>query len=109
MHKLCGYSYVVICIDSLLNYEITSHDLYRRSDALERFVTKIEEELLTIQEDLSAPAEIIMASGDLKEYNEATECWICKKAFLKPSSEVSRRPFRKEKDTKRILRSFKII
>ncbi|CAI2195676.1 19766_t:CDS:1, partial [Funneliformis geosporum] len=38
--------------------------------------------------DLSAPAEIIMAPGDLKAYNEATECWICKKSFLKPLSEV---------------------
>ncbi|CAI2192798.1 8732_t:CDS:1, partial [Funneliformis geosporum] len=38
--------------------------------------------------DLSAPAEIIMASGDLKVYNKATECWICKKSFLKLSSEV---------------------
>ncbi|CAI2161923.1 1238_t:CDS:2 [Funneliformis geosporum] len=37
-----------------------------------------------------------MASGDLKEYNEATECWICKKAFLKPSSEVSQQNISKE-------------
>ncbi|CAI2196151.1 8227_t:CDS:1, partial [Funneliformis geosporum] len=44
--------------------------------------------LLNIQEDLSAPAEIIMAPGDLKAYNESTECWICKKPFLKPSSEA---------------------
>ncbi|CAI2189326.1 12635_t:CDS:1, partial [Funneliformis geosporum] len=44
--------------------------------------------LLTIQKELSASAEIIMAPGDLKAYNEATKCWICKKAFLKPSSEA---------------------
>ncbi|CAI2199687.1 13609_t:CDS:1, partial [Funneliformis geosporum] len=44
--------------------------------------------LLNIQENLSAPAEIIMAPEDLKAYNEATECWICKKSFLKPSSEA---------------------
>ncbi|CAI2191873.1 1747_t:CDS:2, partial [Funneliformis geosporum] len=44
--------------------------------------------LLNIQEDLSTSAEIIIASGDLKAYNEATECWICKKPFLKPSSEA---------------------
>src|SRR5829696_6300076 len=49
MHKPCGYSYVIVRMDSSLNYEIVSYDLYRGSDALERFVTKIEEELLAIQ------------------------------------------------------------
>ncbi|CAI2200531.1 14775_t:CDS:2, partial [Funneliformis geosporum] len=49
------------------------HSLYRGSDALEKFVEKIEGKLLNIQEDLSAPAEIIIAPGDLKAYNEATE------------------------------------
>ena len=88
MHKPCGYSYVVVRMDSSLNYETMSHELYRGSDALEKFVERIEEELLNIQADLSAPAEMIMAPGDLKAYNKATECWICKKAFLKPSPEA---------------------
>ncbi|PKB92784.1 hypothetical protein RhiirA5_443404 [Rhizophagus irregularis] len=73
MHKPCGYCYMIIHMDSLLNYEIISHNLYRGPDALERFVLKIEEELLTIQENLSAPAKMIMASGDLKAYNEVTK------------------------------------
>ena len=34
------------------------------------------------------PAEMIIASGNLKAYNEATECWICKGPFLKPASEI---------------------
>ncbi|GBB91050.1 hypothetical protein RclHR1_18160002 [Rhizophagus clarus] len=88
MHKLCGYRYVVVRIDSSLNYEVVSHDLYRSPDALEKFVERIEGELLNIQTDLSAPAEIIMASGDFKAYNDATECWICKGPFLKPAPEV---------------------
>ncbi|GBB86331.1 hypothetical protein RclHR1_12750010 [Rhizophagus clarus] len=79
-------------MDSSLNYEIVSHDLYRGLDALERFVTKIEEELLAIQEDLSAPAKMIMAPGDLKAYNEVTKCWICKGPFLKPAPEVKMGP-----------------
>ncbi|CAG8582928.1 17692_t:CDS:2 [Cetraspora pellucida] len=70
MHKPCGYCYVVVHMDSSLNYEIISHDLYRGPDALERFVTKIEKKLANIQEDLSVPAEMIMAPGDLKAYNE---------------------------------------
>ncbi|PKK66054.1 hypothetical protein RhiirC2_715129 [Rhizophagus irregularis] len=74
--------------DCSLNYKIVSHNLYRGPDALERFVLKIEEELLAIQEDLSALAEMIMAPEDLKAYNEATECWICIKPFLKPAPEV---------------------
>jgi hypothetical protein len=87
-HKPCGYCYAVIHMDNSLNYEIVSHNLYRGPDALERFVFKIKEELLVIQEDLSAPAEMIMALGNLKAYNEVTECWICKGPFLKPASEV---------------------
>ena len=31
---------------------------------------------------------MIMAPGDLKAYKEATECWICKKPFLKPLPKV---------------------
>ncbi|CAI2186381.1 19272_t:CDS:1 [Funneliformis geosporum] len=87
-HRPCGYCYVIVQIDSSLNYEIISHNLYRGPDALERFVLKIKEELLAIQEDLSALAEMIMAPGDLKAYNKATECWICKGPFLKPAPEV---------------------
>ncbi|CAG8485145.1 12039_t:CDS:2 [Cetraspora pellucida] len=74
MHKLYSYCYVVVCMNSSLNYEIISHDLYRSPDALERFITKIEKKLANIQEDLSAPAKMIMASGDLKAYNKVTEC-----------------------------------
>ena len=88
MHKPCGYCYVVIRMDSSLNYEIISHDIYRGPDALEKFVTKIEKELVNIQMDLSEPAKIIMASGDLKAYNKATNCWICKKPFYKASPEA---------------------
>src|SRR5437868_10616781 len=88
MHKPCGYCYVVIRMDSSLNYEIISHDLYRGPDALEKFVTKIEKELTNIQADLSKPAEMIIAPGDLKAHNEATNCWICKKPFYKASPEA---------------------
>ena len=75
-------------MDSSLNYEIVSHDLYRGPDVLERFVLKIEEKLLAIQEDLSALTEMIIAPGDLKTYNEAIKCWICKGPFLKLAPEV---------------------
>ena len=87
-HKSYGYCYIVIHIDSSLNYEIINYDLYRGSNVLKRFITKIKKELLTIQEDLSAPAEMIMAPGDLKVYNEATKCWICKGPFLKLAPKV---------------------
>jgi hypothetical protein len=86
MHKPCGYCYVVVRMDSSLNYEVVN--LYRGSDALEKFVERIKGELLNIQADLSAPAEMIMASEDLKAYKESTECWICKGPFLKPAPEI---------------------
>ena len=44
--KPTGYCYVVIRMNSFYNYEITSHDVYRGPNALEKFVTKLEEELL---------------------------------------------------------------
>src|SRR3954465_12091624 len=74
MHKPYEYCYVVVRMNSSLNYEVVSHDLYRGLDVLEKFIEKIEGELLNIQVDLSAPAEMIMALGDLKVYNEVTEC-----------------------------------
>ncbi|CAG8448419.1 1730_t:CDS:1, partial [Cetraspora pellucida] len=74
MHKLYGYCYVIVHMDSSLNYEIMSYDLYRSPDALERFVTKIKKELANIQKNLSVLAEMIIAPKDLKTYNEATEC-----------------------------------
>ncbi|GBB83668.1 hypothetical protein RclHR1_10370005 [Rhizophagus clarus] len=88
MHKPYEYYVVVVRIDSSLNYEIVSHNLYRESDVLEKFVERIEEELLNIQVDLSAPAEMIMTPKDLKAYNESTKCWICKGLFLKPAPEI---------------------
>ncbi|CAG8653035.1 7049_t:CDS:2, partial [Acaulospora colombiana] len=88
-HMPCSYCYVVVRMDSSLNYEVLSYYLYRGPDALEKFVDAIERELLEIQTDLSTPSEIIMEPGDYKAYNEAIECWICKKAFNKPASEIS--------------------
>ncbi|CAG8828489.1 9799_t:CDS:2, partial [Gigaspora margarita] len=87
-HKPCGYCYVVVRIDSSLNYEIISYDLYKGPDALEKFIDAIEKELLEIQTDLFAPAKMIMEPDDYKRYNEATECWICMKLFVDPSPEI---------------------
>ncbi len=66
MHKLCDYYYVIICIDNSYNYEIISHNLYRSSNMLKRFVLQIEEELLAIQTYLSVSAEMIMTLEDFK-------------------------------------------
>ena len=74
-YKLYNYCYMIVHdINSLFNYKIMSHKLYKRPDVLERFVTKIEEKFLAIQKDLFAPVKMILASGNLKAYNEATEC-----------------------------------
>ncbi|CAG8693800.1 15614_t:CDS:10, partial [Gigaspora margarita] len=62
--------------------------LYRGPDALKKFIKRIKGELLNIQADLFAPAEMIMVLGDLETYNNVTECWICKGPFLKPALEV---------------------
>ncbi|RHZ82159.1 hypothetical protein Glove_113g5 [Diversispora epigaea] len=40
-------------MDSSYNYEIISHDLYRKPDVLQKFVDKLEEELEEIQANLS--------------------------------------------------------
>ncbi|CAG8636187.1 13456_t:CDS:2 [Acaulospora morrowiae] len=87
-HKPCGYSYVVIRMDSFGNYEITSYDLYKGPNVLEKFVDKLEEELAEIQADLSSPVEIIMEPGDHITFNKATECYICKKPFIEPAPEI---------------------
>ncbi|CAG8536612.1 4994_t:CDS:2 [Acaulospora morrowiae] len=63
-------------------------DLHKRTNALEKFVDKLEEELAEIQADLLSPAKIIMEPGDHITFNEATECYICKKPFIEPAPEI---------------------
>ncbi|CAG8814606.1 18104_t:CDS:2, partial [Gigaspora margarita] len=87
-HIPCGYSYVVVRMDSFGNYEIVSYDLYKGPNALEKFVDKLEIELAEIQADLSSPAEIIMEPGDYILFNEAIECHICEKPFIDPAPEI---------------------
>ncbi|CAG8805939.1 2877_t:CDS:2, partial [Gigaspora margarita] len=71
-HKLYGYCYMVIHMDSLLNYEIMNYNLYRGLDALKKFVDRIKEELINIQADLSVLAKIIMPSQEaLQKFEEA--------------------------------------
>ena len=48
MHKPYEYYYVIVHIDSLLNYKVISHDLYRKLNALKKFVNKIKGKLLNI-------------------------------------------------------------
>ena len=67
-------------MDSFYNYEITSYDVYRGPNALERFVNKLEEELMEIQSDLSFQAEMIMRPGDYMRHN-ISNCWICGNTF----------------------------
>lgn len=80
-HKPCGYSYVVVRMDSFSNYEVISHDLYRGENALEKFVDALQKEQKEIQEDLSEPAQLIMKPGDYKQYKSSNTCWICKNTF----------------------------
>ena len=68
-------------MDSFYNYEITSYDVYRGLNALEKFVAKLEEELLIIQCNLSESAEMIMRPGDFMRHKISTSCWICGKDF----------------------------
>ncbi|KAF0519120.1 gastrula zinc finger protein xlcgf46.1: PROVISIONAL [Gigaspora margarita] len=69
-HIPCGYSYIVVCMDSFGNYEIVDYDLYRGPNALEKFIDKLEVELAEIQADLSLLAEIIMEPEDYIAFNE---------------------------------------
>ncbi|CAG8647866.1 10729_t:CDS:2 [Acaulospora colombiana] len=68
-------------MDSSFDYEITSFDLYRGLDALQRFVDKLEEELEEIQANLSEPADIIMEPEGYKRHKTSKNCWIYKKEF----------------------------
>ena len=41
MHKSCGYYYVVVHMDSSLNYEIISQDLYRGLEKSQIIIIKV--------------------------------------------------------------------
>ncbi|CAG8745675.1 17450_t:CDS:2 [Gigaspora margarita] len=64
-------------IYSSFNYKITSYNLYKGPNALEKFIDKLEEELTEIQADLSSFAEIIIE-----------KCYICEKLFIEPVPEI---------------------
>ncbi|CAG8838877.1 37223_t:CDS:2, partial [Gigaspora margarita] len=59
-------------MDSLFNYKIVSHNLYRESDALEKFVDRIEEELQNIQDFY-----LLLSQQNIskKDYEHAQMVW----------------------------------
>ncbi|CAI2192608.1 13620_t:CDS:2, partial [Funneliformis geosporum] len=89
MHKPCGYCYVVVCMNSSLNYE-NQRGAYKYSA------------------DLSASAEMIMMPGDLKAYNEATECWVCAMTQYMPTEILGKVASEKIPDIKSIASNAEI-
>ena len=76
-HEPISFSYYIKSFDD--NVYESKLRKYTGEDAMEKFVDWIEEDAKDIAN--IPDVEMIISSDELKQFNEATKCWICKGEF----------------------------
>ena len=76
-HEPISFSYYIKSFDD--NVYESKLRKYTGEDAMEKFVDWIEEDAKDIAN--IPDVEMIISSDELKQFNEATKCWICKGKF----------------------------
>ena len=71
-------AYVVIRSDGVM----TNSFSYRGGDAVEVFLTEMEQEEERIRDDLEQPAAMSLSREEEQQFQDATTCWICDKPLL---------------------------
>ena len=75
----CGFSFYVHSVIPEINFPV---ELYRGSDAAKIFCKKIQEYTREIYKIIkTCNKKIEMTEDQIKKFNSATECYICKKVF----------------------------
>src|SRR5260364_461619 len=77
--KANSFCYLVHWIDT---GEIWGPFLYRGENATQKFVKRIDKELVEINKVLAIKHNRIETDKDKKKFNEAVSCWICKENFI---------------------------
>ena len=93
-HEPISFSYYIKSFDD--NVYESKLRKYTGEDAMEKFVEWIEED---VKEIANIPeVEIIFGLNELKQFNEATKCWICNEEFDDTADEKGYRKHGKVKD-----------
>ena len=85
--KANSFCYLVHWIDT---GDVWGPFLYRRENATQEFVRRIDQELIRINEVLAIKHEHIVTEKDKKKFAEANTCWICKGKFAIDTEEIER-------------------
>ena len=93
-HEPISFSYYIKSFDD--NVYESKLRKYTGEDAMEKFVEWIEEDVKEIANILDV--EMIFGSDELKQFNEATKCWICNEEFDDTADEKGYRKNEKVKD-----------
>ena len=94
-HKPISFSYYIKSFDN--NVYKSKLRKYTGEDAMEKFVDWIEEDVKDIA-NIPDVKMMKLSPNELKRFNEATKCWICKGEFDDTSDEKGYRKNEKVKD-----------
>ena len=93
-HEPISFSYYIKSFDD--NVYKSKLRKYTGEDAIEKFVEWIEEDVKDIAN--IPDVEMIFSSNELKQFNDATKCWICNEEFDDTADEKGYRKNEKVKD-----------
>ena len=93
-HEPISFSYYIKSFDD--NVYESKLRKYTGEDAMEKFVEWIEEDVKDIAN--IPDVEMIFGSDELKQFNDATKCWICNEEFDDTADEKGYRKNEKVKD-----------
>ncbi|GBB99512.1 hypothetical protein RclHR1_35430001, partial [Rhizophagus clarus] len=82
-----SFCYLVHWIDT---GDVWGPFLYRGKNATQKFVRRIDQELIEINNVLTIKHERIVTEEDKKKFAEADTCWICKGKFVIDTEEIKR-------------------
>ena len=76
-HQACGYGYQIVRYDGASS----GVRIYRGEDAVEQFLKSLHQEVVNINAIFAKPEPLHMSKKNEKNFQSATQCWICQKEF----------------------------
>ena len=83
-HEACGFGYQVVRYDGQTEKPV----IYRGKDVVEVFLNHLECEVSNINNIFAHPKPLIMTEQNIKDYENATKCWICEQEITKNNPKV---------------------
>ena len=76
-HQACDYGYQIVRYDGASS----NVRIYRGEDATEQFLKSLHQEVVNINAIFAKPKPLHMSEKNEKDFQSATQCWICQKEF----------------------------